>query len=457
MLENYAQAEVSKLHALVEHLEGSIRHVKEKMELRKNLNEKKEIAVKQFFELTFSELKRIEEEFWAQFTREQEEEVDLFKKLLEQQEFMEKHYYQIRPMYDAMEEKIGVSEFYDVIESKADIWKLNDSFKKYKQDFYELVSSAEDYELVFDKIECKRKLAEYLKKQLVVKMHQIELIEVRDRAIYYYQPFKGTKRKVNMDDRLTENPTLVNTKETGRLLIIGGNKGYCSSRKVLQVDECMNRLNLHSKLQIGRVGHAAVYINNKDIYVIGGYNANKNEWLASVETCYDAFSQSLDQTDNSNSTTTAGIASGIMPKWELNAPMLEPRYYFGCTTWNNEFIFVFGGMNDKFMEVELSESSSKCLNSIERYSVECNRWDPIELKTYQKFPFCSHLVALHLPWDKDRILIVGGQTYNKKTQQFENIGIVFKFDPIDEKLKECKSLDTSDRFIMGMIITDGAK
>jgi N-acetylneuraminic acid mutarotase len=94
----------------------------------------------------------------------------------------------------------------------------------------------------------------------------------------------------------------------------------------------MNTLNLHSKLQIGRVGHAAVYINNKDIYVIGGYNSNKNQWLASVETCYDAFN--LDQ----------------KPEWTPMAEMNEPRYYFGCCTWNNEFIFVFGGMNDKFME-----------------------------------------------------------------------------------------------------------
>ena len=51
----------------------------------------------------------------------------------------------------------------------------------------------------------------------------------------------------------------------------------------------MNMLKLHSKLNIGRVGHSAVYINNKDIYVIGGYNANNNKWLASIETCYDAF------------------------------------------------------------------------------------------------------------------------------------------------------------------------
>jgi hypothetical protein len=51
----------------------------------------------------------------------------------------------------------------------------------------------------------------------------------------------------------------------------------------------MNSLILHSKLNIGRVGHAAVYINNKDIYVIGGYNADKNQWLASIEICPDAF------------------------------------------------------------------------------------------------------------------------------------------------------------------------
>ena len=75
------------------------------------------------------------------------------------------------------------------------------------------------------------------------------------------------------DDQLRENPTLVNTKETGRLLIIGGNRGYRSSRKVFQVDECMNALIVHSRMNFGRVGHAAVYINNRDIFVIGGYNS----------------------------------------------------------------------------------------------------------------------------------------------------------------------------------------
>ena len=89
MLENYAQAEVTKVNQLVEHLENSIRHVKEKLELRKNLNEKKEIAAKQFFDLTFDELRRIEKEFWDKFRKDEVDEVTLFHKLNDQQNLME--------------------------------------------------------------------------------------------------------------------------------------------------------------------------------------------------------------------------------------------------------------------------------------------------------------------------------------------------------------------------------
>lgn len=46
-------------------------------------------------------------------------------------------------------------------------------------------------------------------------------------------------------------------------------------------------------MNIGRVGHSAVLVNNKDMYVIGGYNADKNEWLSSVEACFDAFNPGI--------------------------------------------------------------------------------------------------------------------------------------------------------------------
>jgi len=64
---------------------------------------------------------------------------------------------------------------------------------------------------------------------------------------------------------------------------------------------------------------------------------------------------------------------------------------------------------------------------------------------------------VHVPWDKDNILIVGGQTFNKKTLQFENLAQVYKFDISDEKLKACKNLATEDRFLMGNGITDVSK
>ena len=82
---------------------------------------------------------------------------------------------------------------------------------------------------------------------------------------------------MNIDDgHLSQNPTFLNTKELGKLLLLGGNIGYRSSNKVFQVDECMNNLKKHSKMSIGRVGHGCLLIKNKDIYVIGGYNSDKN-------------------------------------------------------------------------------------------------------------------------------------------------------------------------------------
>jgi len=57
-----------------------------------------------------------------------------------------------------------MSEFYDVIECKTAIWHINEAFKKNNAEFYEMVKNAEDSELVFDKIECKKKLEEFVGK-----------------------------------------------------------------------------------------------------------------------------------------------------------------------------------------------------------------------------------------------------------------------------------------------------
>ena len=41
-----------------------------------------------------------------------------------------------------------------------------------------------------------------------------------------------------------------------------------------------------------------------------------------------------------------------------------------------------------------------------------DEWTGIQLTTQEKFPFCSHVVAVNLPSYDNSILIVGGQTYN---------------------------------------------
>jgi N-acetylneuraminic acid mutarotase len=153
---------------------------------------------------------------------------------------------------------------------------------------------------------------------------------------------------------------VVTTKETGRLLLVGGTKGYRSSNKVYQVDECMNTLNKHSKLNVGRVGHAAVYIRNKDIYVIGGYNADTNEWLKSIEICQDAFAN-------------VGIKDPSKHKeitWEKGPEMKEARYFFGCCAFKDDSIYVFGGMNQAILQQSLQVGESKCLNTIERFIID---------------------------------------------------------------------------------------
>jgi len=43
---------------------------------------------------------------------------------------MEDRYRQIRPLFDAMEEKIISSEFFDILQNKAVIWGLNETFRK---------------------------------------------------------------------------------------------------------------------------------------------------------------------------------------------------------------------------------------------------------------------------------------------------------------------------------------
>jgi hypothetical protein len=83
MLQNFAKKQVKKVKDDVDYIENSLRHIKEKLELRRNLNEKKTIAAKQFFDLTRREMDRIEREFWDSLNKEQEDEKVIVSQILE--------------------------------------------------------------------------------------------------------------------------------------------------------------------------------------------------------------------------------------------------------------------------------------------------------------------------------------------------------------------------------------
>lgn len=75
---------------------------------------------------------------------------------------MVSQYSEIKPLFEIMDEKIHASEFYDIIENKTKIWMLNDTFKKNNSEFYDIMKNSIDSELVFDKIECKKNLENYI-------------------------------------------------------------------------------------------------------------------------------------------------------------------------------------------------------------------------------------------------------------------------------------------------------
>ena len=53
---------------------------------------------------------------------------------------------------------------------------------------------------MFDKIECKKSITDYVKNNLILKIHTLEVLEVEENAIKFYQPFNDSKRKVNVAD-----------------------------------------------------------------------------------------------------------------------------------------------------------------------------------------------------------------------------------------------------------------
>ncbi len=106
MLQNIANQEVSKVQRIYQHIDNSIAHVEHKLELRRNLNEKKEIAAKQFFQLTKEYIDTLERQFWENFEKEQKEEEKFEEDLNSQLDKMRQEETSVEPILQTMVENV---------------------------------------------------------------------------------------------------------------------------------------------------------------------------------------------------------------------------------------------------------------------------------------------------------------------------------------------------------------
>ncbi len=134
----------------MEYIENSMRHIKEKLELRRNLNEKKAIQAQQFFDLTRREMERIEKEFWERHNKEQEDEKSVVAQIEAQHKKLDEKLKEIAPIYLKMEQQIYDSEFMDIINSEKNVFQMNKNFEPFREEFQKVVGDTLDYELIFD-------------------------------------------------------------------------------------------------------------------------------------------------------------------------------------------------------------------------------------------------------------------------------------------------------------------
>lgn len=79
-------------------------------------------------------------------------------------------------------------------------------------------------------------------------------------------------------------------------------------------------------------------------------------------------------------------------EWSSICRLNSPKCAFGTASWENKFIYVFGGFNGMIR-----------LNEIERYNIKENRWSILDVKLKYNL---SNTSAIYT--ENDQILILGG-------------------------------------------------
>jgi predicted metal-dependent hydrolase len=89
-------------------------------------------------------------------------EEDITDRLIEQRQVLEKEETVLRPKYQNMEKQIELSEFVSIINAAKEIKLESEKFQMVRDQFRQVVTDTLDYELIFDQVDCRNKLEEYV-------------------------------------------------------------------------------------------------------------------------------------------------------------------------------------------------------------------------------------------------------------------------------------------------------
>lgn len=124
-----------------------------------------------------------------------------------------------------------------------------------------------------------------------------------------------------------------------------------------------------------RWGHCSVYLRSK-IYVLGGF-------------CHSDIPDEPPHTLSS-----VEVATLTQNYWEIVSPMNTCRSQMACSSINDQYIYIFGGISDY-----------KVLNSIEKYDAVTDTWISLYFKI--PMPLAKHAVV---SINNKQILIIGGMS-----------------------------------------------
>eukprot|EP00347_Sterkiella_histriomuscorum_P004289 403361015 len=151
-----------------------------------------------------------------------------------------------------------------------------------------------------------------------------------------------------------------------------------------------------------RYGHSQLYLNGY-VYAIGGFNHDDNQGIqpSTLQIC-----EKYTPSDNA---------------WSSCSDLNVPRAYAGCCPFNNESIYIFGGLN-----------GYETTNTVEQYNTMLDKWTLLYIKLPIKI---AKLGAVAI--DRTSILIAGG-IFGDTDMSYQYVNSVYKLDTSTQQAKWIK-------------------